>query len=78
MCSRHALLVGATVLPVVEALIWLCYPICYPISLLLDVLLGREISGVFSRQGLLALVKLHPSAAEVAAKLVQAWPYYLT
>jgi CBS domain containing-hemolysin-like protein len=41
-----------------------CYPIAFPISLLLDRLLGREISGVFSRQGLLALVRLNVESEE--------------
>ena len=59
VCSRHALLVGATVLPIVKCFIVICWPIAFPISLLLDQLLGREISGVFNRQGLLALVRLN-------------------
>ena len=68
VCSRYALLVGAAVLPIVQFFIFICYPIAYPISLLLDWLLGREISGVFSRQGLLALIKLNVESEAHAAE----------
>ena len=44
VCSRHALAVGAAVLPIVKAFVFVCWPIAYPISVLLDWLLGREIS----------------------------------
>ena len=59
VCSRHALAIGAFTLPIVQVFIVLCYPVAYPISVLLDRMLGREISGVFSRHGLLALVRLN-------------------
>lgn len=58
LCSRHALAIGAAALPLVQVFIAICYPLAYPISLLLDWLLGREVSAVFSRHGLLALVRL--------------------
>ena len=67
VCSRHALAVGSAVLPIVQMFVFVCYPIAYPISLLLDRLLGREVSGVFSRQGLLALVKLNVESEPHAA-----------
>jgi hypothetical protein len=67
VCSRHALAVGAAVLPIVKAFVFVCWPIAYPISVLLDWLLGREISGVFSRQGLLALIVSLPGPTHVAA-----------
>lgn len=67
-CSRHALFIGNATLPIVRVFIFACYPIAYPISMLLDRLLGREISGVFSRQGLLALVKLNVEDAAHAAE----------
>lgn len=59
VCSRHALTIGAAALPLVKLFVLLCWPIAYPVSLLLDRLLGREVSAVFSRRGLLALVRLN-------------------
>jgi metal transporter CNNM len=59
VCSRHALAVGSRSLPVVYLFVVLCFPVALPISLILDRILGREISGVFSRQGLLALIRLN-------------------
>ena len=35
------------------------WEVAYPISLILDRVLGREVSAIFSRQGLIALVKLN-------------------
>ena len=51
ICSRHALAVGALAMPLVEFFVLICYPIAYPISLILDRVLGREVSAIFSRQG---------------------------
>jgi len=64
VCSRHALAVGAWSLPVVYVFLVIFFPIAYPISLLLDYILGREISGVFTRKGLLALVRLNVESEE--------------
>ena len=59
VCSRHGLYVGARSLPIVYVFVVLCFPIALPISLILDRILGREIGLGFSRQGLLALIRLN-------------------
>jgi len=59
VCSRHALAIGAASTPIVYFFMVLCFPIAWPVAQLLDHVLGREVSGVFSRHGLLALVKLN-------------------
>jgi len=59
VCSRHALAVGYYSLPIVYIFLLVFFPIAWPISLLLDYILGREISGVLTRKGLLALIKLN-------------------
>ena len=59
VCSRYALLVGAKTLPLTYFFVFLTLPFSIPISFVLDKLLGDEISGVFTRKGLLQLIKLN-------------------
>lgn len=59
VCSRHGLAVGAYSLPFVYAFLVISLPVTWPLAWLLDRLLGREISGVFTRKGLLALIRLN-------------------
>lgn len=66
VCSRYALSIGARTVPLTYCFVLLTAPFAIPISLLLDKLLGDEISGVFTRQGLLELVKLNVESAEHA------------
>ena len=68
ICSRHALRVGSAALPIVWLFVIVCFPVAFPISLILDWLLGREVSGVFSRQGLLALIRLNVESAQHAVQ----------
>ena len=63
VCSRHALAVGAYSLPIVYVFVVVFLP-ALPISLVLDWILGEEISGVFTRNGLLALIKLNVESRE--------------
>lgn len=65
-CGRNALFVGALSVPLVIFFIVATLPLTYPISKLLDCILGREISGVFSRQMLLELVSLNVDDEEHA------------
>ena len=58
-CSRNALRIGALSVPLGWAVVVVLSPITFPISLLLDRLLGREVGAVFTRRGLLALVRLN-------------------
>ncbi|KAK8315033.1 hypothetical protein V6Z12_D01G212400 [Gossypium hirsutum] len=32
VCSRYGLAIGATVAPIVQVLVWICFPVAYPIS----------------------------------------------
>ena len=66
MCSRDALVVGYYSLPLVFLFVIVCFPVAFPISIVLDKLLGREISGVFSRQMLVSLINLNVNDPEHA------------
>ena len=66
VCSRHALVVGYYSLPLVFLFVIVCFPVAFPISIVLDKLLGREISGVFSRQMLVSLINLNVNDPEHA------------
>jgi len=59
VCSRYALLVGAKTLPITYIFVAVTFVLAYPISKILDKLLGDEIGGVYTRKGLLELVKLN-------------------
>ena len=63
VCSRYALLVGAKTLPLTYFFVILTLPFSIPISFILDKLLGDEISGVFTRKGLMQLIKLNVESA---------------
>ena len=63
VCSRYALWIGAKTLPLTYVFVVLTFPFAFPISLLLDKVLGDEISGVFTRQGLFELIKLNVESA---------------
>jgi metal transporter CNNM len=59
VCSRHALAIGATSVPLVWFFLVFCYPVAYPISLILDKVLGKEISAVYTKHELLELITLN-------------------
>jgi metal transporter CNNM len=63
-CGRNSLYVGALFVPVVWAFVVVIYPLTKPIAMVLDHLLGREISAIYNRHGLLALVKINVKAKE--------------
>ncbi len=63
ICSRHALKVGCYSLPVVYVFLIVFFPIAWPISRILDYVLGREVSGVFTRKKLGALIRLNVESA---------------
>jgi metal transporter CNNM len=67
-CGRNSLFIGALSVPLVWAFVVLTYPLTKPISMLLDRVLGREISNVLSRQMLLELVTLNVDSKDHAAK----------
>ncbi len=59
VCSRYALKVGSLTLPLTYVFVVLILPFSLPISVLLDKVLGKEITAVFTRQGLVELVRLN-------------------
>ncbi|CAM9396109.1 unnamed protein product [Scytosiphon promiscuus] len=59
VCSRHALLIGSRVVPMVKVIILIFYPITKPMSMMLDKLLGDEIGTIHSRKELNELLKIH-------------------
>ncbi len=56
ICSRYGLLVGAWTFPLTLVFMVLTFPISLPLSLLLDVILGKEIGSVYDREQLLKLL----------------------
>ncbi|XP_022762835.1 DUF21 domain-containing protein At2g14520-like isoform X3 [Durio zibethinus] len=69
VCSRHGLAIGATVAPIVQVLVWICFPVAYPISKLLDFLLGHGHVALFRRAELKTLVNLHGNEAGKGGEL---------
>ena len=59
VCSRYALSIGAKTIYLTYIFLALTFIAAYPISLILDKVLGDEISGVYTRQGLFELIKLN-------------------
>ncbi|KAL4318959.1 hypothetical protein GQ457_18G019580 [Hibiscus cannabinus] len=69
VCSRYGLVIGATVTPIVQVLVWICFPVAYPISKLLDFLLGHGHVSLFRRAELKTLVNLHGNEAGKGGEL---------
>jgi len=67
-CGRNSLFVGAVSTPLVWVFVFLTYPVTKPIAVVLDKLLGREISCVLSRTMLLELVTLNVESSDHAKK----------
>uniref|UniRef100_A0A0D6R3G4 CNNM transmembrane domain-containing protein n=1 Tax=Araucaria cunninghamii TaxID=56994 RepID=A0A0D6R3G4_ARACU len=69
VCTRYGLAVGATMAPVVQVLVWICFPVAWPISKLLDFLLGKGHVALFRRAELKTLVDLHGNEAGKGGEL---------
>ncbi|XP_071721689.1 DUF21 domain-containing protein At2g14520-like isoform X2 [Rutidosis leptorrhynchoides] len=69
VCSRYGLAIGATVVPFVRLLVWICFPVAYPISKLLDFLLGHGQAALFRRAELKTLVNFHGNEAGKGGEL---------
>lgn len=65
-CGRNSLFVGALSVPLVWFFLVVCFPLCKPIAVILDFVLGREVSNVLSRHMLLELVTLNVDSDEHA------------
>ncbi|GAB0494225.1 hypothetical protein MMPV_005516 [Pyropia vietnamensis] len=59
VCSRHALSVGASLIGVVRALMWVATPLALPLAAALDWLLGSDHAQTYDRHGLGALIDVH-------------------
>lgn len=57
--ARHALHFGSTMAPFVRVLMFVMTPITWPIAFSLDRLLGNEISSIYSKDEIMALVSEH-------------------
>lgn len=69
VCSRYGLAVGSALAPVVQILVWICFPVAYPISKLLDIVLGKGHVALFRRAELKTLVNLHGNEAGKGGEL---------
>ena len=56
ICSRYGLVVGAWTIPLTLVFMVLTFPVSLPLSLLLDLVLGKEIGSVYDREQLLKLL----------------------
>lgn len=59
VCSRYGLRIGAMSVPVVVFFMIAVGVIAYPISLLLDYVLGQEVSGTYSRDEFMEMIKIN-------------------
>jgi metal transporter CNNM len=59
VCSRHGLAVGYYTVWLVWIFLILLFPVAYPISAILNLLLGREIGTIYSRNELKKLLDIH-------------------
>lgn len=57
--SRYALVLGAKFVWVVRIFIFIFYPISFPIALVLDNILGDEMSTIYSRKELIEIIEEH-------------------
>ena len=62
MFSRFSLRLTARFIPFVKVSIFIFYPITYPISILLDKLLGKELSVVYSKNEIIKLIEEHEAS----------------
>lgn len=56
ICSRHGLVVGAWTIPLTMFFMILTFPVSMPLSLILNLVLGKEIGSVYNRDQLLKLL----------------------
>jgi len=59
VATRHALRIGAFFYPLIKLLLFIMYPICKPISLVLNKVLGEEMMTIFSKKELEEIIKDH-------------------
>ena len=59
LCSRHALYIGASTLPIVKLFMVLMSPIAFPLAWALDALLGEDVGTVHTKREMLQYMKVH-------------------
>jgi len=64
VCSRYALAVGYYTRFLTYVFIVFIYPAAKPIAMILDKVLGDEISGIYTRQNLFELIKLNATSTK--------------
>mmetsp|Transcript_17252 Transcript_17252/g.56065 ORF Transcript_17252/g.56065 Transcript_17252/m.56065 type:complete len:874 (-) Transcript_17252:45-2666(-) len=64
-CSRHALRVGATTVPLVKFFMFLLYPVAGPLAKMLDLLLSEDVGTVHTRNEMLQYMKVHVQRGEL-------------
>ncbi|CEO97842.1 CNNM transmembrane domain-containing protein [Plasmodiophora brassicae] len=64
VCSRYALYLGYMATPLVWGILFLLYPICKPVSMILDWLVGPEFTVIYNRNEMRKLVELHHEAGK--------------
>ncbi len=63
-CSRYAVVVGAKTIWLVKIFIFILYPVCYPLSLVLNKFLGHELPTVWSKKELKEIIKFHEDSKQ--------------
>lgn len=66
--SRFALSLGAKMAGFVRLLIFILYPICWPISLVLDKTLGDELPTIYSKRELMKIIEEHEDSPKSDVK----------
>lgn len=65
ICSRYGLMIGAYTIWLTYIFMALTFPLALPISLILNLILGKEIGAVYNRQQLLELLNVTRQDAEI-------------
>ncbi|XP_003384720.1 PREDICTED: metal transporter CNNM4-like [Amphimedon queenslandica] len=65
ICSRYGLLIGAYTIWLTYIFMVVTFPLAFPISLILNLILGKEIGAVYNRQQLLELLKVTKEDADI-------------
>lgn len=66
--SRYALTLGSRTAWLVQIFIFIFYPICYPLALILDKVLGAELPTIYSKQELMKIIEEHEDSSDSTVK----------
>ncbi|MBK5251869.1 MAG: HlyC/CorC family transporter [Peptostreptococcaceae bacterium] len=62
--SRNALKIGAKTAWLVQGMIYIFSPVCYPLSIMLDLMLGKELPTIWSKSELGEIIKEHEDSPD--------------